>query len=174
MIYEFEGRKPNIDETAYVSENATVIGKVNIGKYVWIGPGAVLRGDYGEINVGDYSAIEDNCVIHARPGEATFIGEHVTIGHLSVIHTGRVKDWVVVGMGASVSDFSVIGVWAAIGEGAVIKNNQEIPDESIAVGVPAKVVGKITEEYKKLWTGYKHNYNTFCERYRKNLIEFKK
>ncbi|WP_297217959.1 gamma carbonic anhydrase family protein [Thermoplasma sp.] len=174
MIYEFEGRIPDIDPTAYVSENATVIGKVKIGKEVWIGPGAVLRGDYGEIEVGDYSAIEDNCVIHARPGEKTFIGQHVTIGHLSVIHTGRIRDWAVIGMGSTVSDFAVVGVWAAIGEGAVVKNRQEIPDEAIAVGVPAKVIGKIDEDYKKLWTDYKHNYNTFSSRYKTNLKIMKK
>ena len=69
MIYEFEGQVPSISRKAYVFDNATVIGNVHIGDYVWIGPGAVLRGDYGEISIGAYSAIEDNCVIHARPGE---------------------------------------------------------------------------------------------------------
>ncbi len=171
MIFDFEERKPQIDGKAYVFPNATVIGAVKIGKNAWIGPGAVLRGDYGEIEVGSYSAIEDNCVIHARPGEKTIIGEHVTIGHLSVIHTGRVHDWAVVGMNVTASDFSVVGKWAAIGEGAVVKNNQEIPDEAIAVGVPAKVIGKVTDEYKRLWTDYKHNYNTFCDRYKTKLSQ---
>jgi len=170
MIFDFEGRKPEIDDRAYVFPNATVIGAVKIGKNTWIGPGAVLRGDYGEIEIGDYSAIEDNCVIHARPGEKTTIGEQVTIGHLSVIHTGQVHDWAVVGMNVTVSDFAVVGSWAAIGEGAVVKNKQEIPNEAIAVGVPAKVIGKVNDEYKRLWTDYKHNYNTFCERYKQNLF----
>ena len=169
MILNFEGRIPLIDKTAYIFPNATVIGAVKVGKNVWVGPGAVLRGDYGEIEVGDYSAIEDNCVVHARPGEKTIIGEHATIGHLSVIHTGRVHDWAVIGMNVTISDFSNVGVWSAIGEGAVVKNNQEIPDEAIAVGVPAKVIGKVSEDYKRLWTDYKHNYNTFCQRYKSNL-----
>ena len=169
MILNFEGRVPLIDETAYIFPNATIIGAVKIGKNVWVGPGAVLRGDYGEIEVGAYSAIEDNCVVHARPGEKTTIGEHATIGHLSVIHTGRVNDWAVVGMNVTISDFSRVGVWSAIGEGAVVKSNQEIPDEAIAVGVPAKVIGKVSEDYKRLWTDYKHNYNTFCQRYKSNL-----
>ena len=72
-IYSFEGRIPRIKDSAYVFPNATVIGDVEIGEQVWIGPGAVLRGDYGSIYVGDYSAVEDNCVIHARPGERTYI-----------------------------------------------------------------------------------------------------
>ncbi|MCL5440130.1 MAG: gamma carbonic anhydrase family protein, partial [Candidatus Thermoplasmatota archaeon] len=78
-VYEFEDRKPVISSKAFVFENAVVIGDVTIGDYVWVGPGAVLRGDYGTIRVGDYSAIEDNCVIHARPGEKTEINEHVTV-----------------------------------------------------------------------------------------------
>ncbi len=169
-LFSFEGRKPSIDESAYVFPNATIIGDVRIGKEVWIGPGAVLRGDYGTIVVGDYSAIEDNVVVHARPGETTKIGNHVTVGHLSVIHTPAIADWVVIGMGAVISDFAKVGEWSAIGEGAVVKNNSEIPAESIAVGVPAHVVGKVSQEYKNLWTGYKANYNSFTRRYRNNLL----
>lgn len=168
-IFSFEGQNPEIDDSSYVFENAVVIGNVKIGKNVWIGPGAVLRGDYGRIEIGDCSAIEDNCVIHARPGETTVIGEHATIGHLSVIHTGRVKDWAVVGMGSTVSDFAEVGIWSVVAEGAVVKNNSVIPDESIAAGVPAKVIGKINEEYKKVWIPYKENYNTFTRRYKENI-----
>ena len=171
-VYSFEGQVPEIGRS-YIFPNATVIGNVRIGDGVWIGPGAVLRGDYGRIEVGSFSAIEDNCVVHARPGEKTVIEEHATIGHLSVIHTGHVRNWAVVGMGATVSDFAKVGVWAVVGEGAVVRNRFEIPDESIAVGVPAKVVGKIDEAYKTLWTNYKNNYNTFVDRYRKNIMEMK-
>lgn len=166
-IYNFEGRTPKISESAYVFPSATIIGDVEIGDEVWIGPGAVIRGDYGSIHVDSFSAIEDNCVIHARPGEKTYIGKHVTMGHLSVVHTGTVKEWAVLGMGCTVSDFATVGRWAAIGEGAVVRARFQVDDESIAVGVPAKVVGKVSDEYKTLWMDYKKNYNTFCSRYRK-------
>ncbi|MHB1663481.1 MAG: gamma carbonic anhydrase family protein, partial [Thermoplasmataceae archaeon] len=86
-VFEFEGRVPEIAESSYVFHNATVIGAVKIGENVWVGPGAVIRGDYGEIIVGDGTAVEDNCVIHARPGERTIIGKNVTLGHSCVIHT---------------------------------------------------------------------------------------
>lgn len=165
-IYEFEGRTPKISDSAYVFPNATVIGDVRIGNETWIGPGAVLRGDYGTIEVGSYTAIEDNCVIHARPGETTTIGDHVTIGHLSVIHTGRISDWAVIGMNSTISDFAEIGKWSAIGEGAVVKSRDVVENGSIAVGIPAKTVGKVSEQYKELWVNYKKNYNTFCQRYR--------
>ncbi len=170
-IYSFEGRRPVMGEGTYIFPGATVIGKVHLGKNVWVGPGAVIRGDYGEVEIGAYTAVEENCVIHARPGEKTVVGEHVTLGHGCIIHTGRVDDWAVVGMGAIISDFARVGKWAAVGEGAVVKNRTDIPDESIAVGIPAKVVGKVDEEYMKMWTDYKWNYNSFCDRYRKNLRE---
>lgn len=170
-VYGFEGRRPVIGEGAYIFPTATVIGKVTIGENVWVGPGAVVRGDYGEVEVGGFTAVEENCIIHARPGEKSTVGEHVTLGHGCIVHTGTVEDWAVVGMGAVISDFARVGRWAAVGEGAVVKNRGDIPDESIAVGVPAKVVGKITEEYRKVWTEYKRNYNSFCERYRNNLRE---
>lgn len=173
-VFAFEGRTPRIDNSAYIFPNATIIGDVTIGKQVWVGPGAVLRGDYGTITVGNYSAIEDNVVVHARPGETTSIGDHVTVGHLSVIHTPTISDWVVIGMGAVISDFATVGRWAAIGEGAVVKNNSDIPEDSIAVGVPAKVIGKVTKEYKELWEKYKANYNSFSIRYRDNLTLIEK
>ena len=173
-IYAFEGRVPEIDPSAFIFENATIIGAVKIGVNVWVGPGAVLRGDYGEVRIGNYTAVEDNCVIHARPDEYAEIGEHVTLGHSCIIHTGRVEDWATIGMGAIVSDFARVGRWSAIGEGAVVKSRSEIPPDSIAVGVPAKLVGAISEEYRKIWTKYKENYNTFCSRYRKDLSVFVK
>ncbi len=167
--YAFEGRKPVIDRTAYIFPSATVIGDVVIGEHTWIGPGAVLRGDYGRIEVGGYTAIEDNCVVHARPGETTRIGSHVTMGHNAVVHTSTIKDWAVIGMGSVVSDFAVLGEWSAVGEGAVVKNNDDIPDRKIAVGIPAKVVADVNEKYIELWKSYKERYNAFCKSYRESL-----
>lgn len=168
-VYEFEGKHPEVDPSAYIFPTAVVIGNVTIGKEVWIGPGAVIRGDYGEIVIGDYTAVEDNVVVHARPNERTTVGKHVTIGHLSVIHTPTIHDWAVIGMGSTVSDFAEIGEWAAVAEGAVVRNRSVVPNHGIAAGVPAKVIGETTEEYRALWTDYKKNYNTFCRRYSENL-----
>ncbi len=164
MIYEFEGKVPEIGEGTYVHESAVVIGDVKIGKRCFIAPGSVIRGDYGTIIIGDGTAIEDNVVVHARPGETTRIGNHVTIGHGAIIHTPTIYDWAVIGMGAIVSDFAEVGKWAAIGEGAVVKNRQIIPDESVAVGVPAKVIGMVSDDYKKQWTDFKRIYEELAER----------
>ncbi len=169
-IYQFEDRVPHIGAGTYIHPSAEVIGAVKIGERCWIGPGARLRGDYGEIQIGDETAIEDNCVLHARPGEACRVGNHVTIGHGAIIHTATIKDYAIIGMGAVVSDWAKVGEWAVVGEGAVVKNSQEIPPEQIAVGVPAKLLERrITPEYKEQWTHFKATYVELARRYAEGL-----
>ncbi len=168
-VFQYEGKSPLIGKGSYVFPTATVIGNVRIGENTWIGPGAVLRGDYGTIEVGSFSAVEDNCVLHARPGEKTVIGDHVTLGHGSVVHTAHVKDWAVVGMGAVVSDFAEVGEWAAIGEGAVVRSKASVADRKVAVGIPAKEIASVNDDYIELWTAYKERYNDFCRKYRESL-----
>ena len=165
-VRSFNGRIPRMGKGSYVHPSADVFGEVTIGRGCWIGPGARLRGDYGTIVVGDYSSIEDNCVIHARPGGTTHIGDWVTIGHGCVIHTATVQDYAVVGMGSIVSDWAVVGVWGVVGEGAVVKQNQEVPDSHIAVGVPARILEKaVSEEYKAQWSEFKEVYVDLARRY---------
>ncbi|UCE37664.1 MAG: gamma carbonic anhydrase family protein [Thermoplasmata archaeon] len=163
-LYQLEDRVPQIGKETYVAESAEVIGKVIIGNNCYIGHGARIRGDYGTIIIGDYSIVEDNCVLHARPDDICKIGEHVTIGHGAIIHNATIYDWVVVGMGAIVSDFAVVGEWGVVGEGAVVRNNQEIPKGKVAVGVPAKVIADVKDDYKELWTRYKGLYRELAKR----------
>lgn len=171
-IYEFEGREPRLGQGTYVHPSAEVIGAVTIGENCWIGPGARLRGDYGVIIIGDGTSIEDNCVVHARPGEITTIGRQVTIGHAAIIHNATVHDYAVIGMGSVVSDWAVIGEWAVVAEGAVVRQGQQIPDGSIAVGVPAKLLDKqVNEAYKAEWTRFKALYADLARRYPKGLKE---
>ncbi len=164
MIYEFEGKTPKIGEGTYVFDNATVIGDVTLGKECYIGPGAVMRGDYGTIVMDDYSALEDLCMVHARPGERTHIGRHVTLGHASVIHNATIRDWAVVGMRAVVSDYAEVGEWAVVAEGAVVKSKSVLGPETINVGVPTKPIGIITEAYKRQWTEFKDIYRQLASR----------
>lgn len=168
-VYSFEGRKPKIHASSYVAPDATIIGDVEIGERCFIAPGAKIKGDYGKIVIGGCTSIQENCIIHARPEMDTKIGNYVTVGHGAIVHTAEVKDYSIIGMGSIVSDFAKVGVWAVIGEGAVVKNNQEIPDECIAVGVPAKIIGKVDEEYKKTWLQFKEIYASLCHRYKNSL-----
>lgn len=157
-IYEFENKKPCIGKGTFIFPSADVIGDVILGDNCYIGPGARIRADYGSIRIGNDTAVEENVVIHARPNEETIIGNSVTIGHGAIIHNATLHDWVIIGMGAIVSDYAEIEEWGVIAEGAVVKNKTKIPKKAIAVGVPAKIVAKITPEYKTQWAEYKKIY----------------
>lgn len=170
-IFQLGERIPKIGEHNYIADSAEIIGDVTIGNNCYIGHGARIRGDYGAIVIGDYSIVEDNCIIHARPEERCVIGEHVTIGHGAIIHNARISDWAIIGMGAIVSDYAIIGTWGVVGEGAVVRNNQKIPPNKVAVGVPAKVIADVREDYKELWTRYK---NLYIEIGQKNIEGLKR
>lgn len=166
-VASFEGKTPAIGAGTYIHPSADVFGDVAIGRGAWIGPGARLRGDYGAIRIGDATSVEDNCVIHARPGEVCTIGNWVTIGHGAIIHNPlRIEDYAVIGMGAVVSDWTIIGPWAVVGEGAVVRQRQEIPAGRIAVGVPARLLDKeVDESYKAEWLRFKQMYADLARRY---------
>jgi len=171
-VASFEGKVPTIGRGTYIHPSADVFGDVTIGAECWIGPGARIRGDYGKIVLGDYCSVEDNCVVHARPGEQTTIGNWVTIGHGAVIHNVEmIHDYAIVGMGAVVSDWAVIGEWAVVGEGAVVRQRQIVPAGHIAVGVPARVLDKaVDEEYKEQWMQFKETYVDLADRYRAGWV----
>ncbi len=172
-VFRFEQHTPVIGEGAYIHPSADVYGNIQIGKHCWIGPGARIRGDYGRIVIGDCTSVEDNVVIHARPGEQTTIGNWVTLGHACIIHNvALIDDYVVVGMGAIISDWARVGRWAVVAEGAVVRQRMEIPAERIAVGVPAKILEKtVDENYKSEWTRFKEIYVDLAKRYPKGYRE---
>ncbi len=168
-IYKFEDRTPRVHESAYVSKSADIIGDVRIGEKCFIGPGARIKGDYGTVMIGDNSNVQENCVIHARPNEKTVIGDYVSIGHAAIIHGGFIDDYATIGMGAIVSDFAKVGRWSVVAEGAVVVGGSEIPDEGVAVGIPAKVIKSVDDDFKKMWTEYKEIYRDLSGRYKEGL-----
>lgn len=168
-VFEFEGRIPTIAPTAYVDEDANVLGDVRIGAQCYIGPGARIRGDYGTIIIGDRTSVQENCVLHARIGEKCEVGSHVQIGHGALLHNCTIKDYAVIGVGAVVSDYATVGVWSIIGEGGVVTSGQSIPDGKVAVGVPAKVIRDVEEADKQVWSKYKEAYADLALRYPKGL-----
>ena len=168
-IHEFEGRIPSVAPTAYVDEDATVIGDVRIGAQCYIGAGARIRGDYGSIIIGDSTSVQENCVLHARINEKCEVGSHVQIGHGAILHNCTVKDYAVIGAGAVVSDYATVGVWSIVGEGAVVTAGTLIPDGKVAVGVPAKIVREVSDTDKQVWSKYKDVYAELALRYPKGL-----
>ncbi len=168
-VYSFEDRIPAISSEAYVSPEATVVGDVTIGPGCFIGPGARIKGDYGTIVIGAQTSIQENCVVHARPGERCEIGSRVNVGHGAIIHGGFVGDGAVIGMGAIVSDFAEVGTGAIVAEGCAVISRQKIPDRSIAVGIPAKIVGEVTEEVRLSYERFKDIYVDLSRRYKQGL-----
>jgi len=164
-MYRFEDRVPRIGDGTFVFDTATVVGDVTLGEGVYVGPGAVVRGDYGRIVVGDRVSIEENVVIHARPGEETIIGCDVTLGHGCVIHNCTIDDLAIIGMGAVVTDYAHVGRWGVVAEGAVVRTKGIVEPETVVAGVPAKPIKKIDEEFKKIWLGFKAIYPDLARRY---------
>ena len=164
-LYQFEERKPRVAPGAFVAESALVIGDVQIGKNAYIGHGAILRGDYGTIQVGEGTAIEEGVIVHARPHDRTVFGKFVTVGHGAMIHNAQIRDYAVIGMRATISDFSIVGEWTIIGEMGLVKNSQNIPDGVIAVGVPVEVMGKVKKQQKEFWSYGKKLYVEMAHRY---------
>lgn len=170
-LYAFEDRVPSIDQSAYVAPSAVIIGDVVIGRDCYVGPGAILRGDYGRIEIGAGSAVEEGVILHARPDGVTAIGDRVTLGHGAIVHNAIVEDGAVIGMRAVVSDFSRVGAGAIVGEAALVRRDQVVPEGAIAFGVPARVIGKVGEAQEDMLVHAKDLYIDLARRYPKALRE---
>ena len=143
---------PQIAPTAYVDEAATIIGDVLIGPQVSIWPGVVLRGDQGSIHIGEQSNVQDGSIVHCTGGwSTTKIGARVTVGHKVILHGCKVEDDCLIGMGAILLDNCHIGRWSVVGAGALVTANTIIPEGSLMLGSPARVVRRITDAEKVKW-----------------------
>jgi len=148
-LYEFEGKRPRIAESAFVYPEAVIIGDVVIGEGCYVGPGAMIRGDWGAIVIGAKSNIQENCVIHVAPDETALLGERSHIGHGAILHGPTLEEHVIVGMGAIIMDGAVVGAGCCIGAGALIPAGTKIPPGRLYLGSPAKDAGPISEKMEK-------------------------
>ena len=146
MIYAFKDYIPVVHETAFVHPNATVTGNVIIGKDVYIGPGAAIRGDWGQIIIEDGCNVQENCTVHMFPGVTVRLMEGAHIGHGAVIHGATIGKNVLVGMNAVVMDRVQVGDNSIIGALTFVPADMEIPERKVVVGNPAKVVKDVTDE----------------------------
>jgi phenylacetic acid degradation protein len=165
MIYRFDGRQPVVGQDSYVSELATLIGDVVIGDNCYIGHGAILRGDYGRIDIGNGTAVEEGVIIHCPPGDLQRIGEKVTLGHGAILHGRSIGDLAVVGMGAILSIWSTVGEGAIVAEGSVVKANQTVAAGTVVAGNPAQSVREVTEKDMELWAFGKQVYIDLAAQY---------
>lgn len=146
MIYEFKGFKPVIHASSFIHPQAAVIGNVVIGRDVFVGAGAVIRGDWGAIIIEDGCNVQENCIIHIFPGATVTLKEAAHIGHGAVIHGATIGRNVLVGMNSVVMDGADIGDNSIIGALSFVKGEEKIPPRSLVVGNPARILREVSDE----------------------------
>jgi len=146
MIYSFKGYIPVVHESSFVHPLAAVTGNVIIGKNCYIGPGAAIRGDWGQIILEDGVNVQENCTVHMFPGKSITLKKSAHIGHGAIIHGANIGKNALVGMNTVIMDDAEIGDESIIGAMAFVKAETKIPRRSLVIGNPAKVIKKVTDE----------------------------
>jgi phenylacetic acid degradation protein len=146
MVYEFNGYKPVIHESSFIHPQAAVTGNVIIGKNVYVGPGAAIRGDWGEIIIEDGCNVQENCTIHMFPGTTVTLKESAHIGHGAIIHGAIIGKNSLIGMNAVIMDDALIGDECIIGALSFVPSQMQIPRRSLVVGNPAKIIKEVSDE----------------------------
>jgi len=174
VISAFRGRRPRVASSAFVHPAATVIGDVVIGEHSSVWPGAVVRGDFAKIEIGDYVCVQDNAVI--RPADVynkgvrylpVKVGNHVIIGHNSLLHGCTVRDNCVVGAGAIVFNGAKLRSGTLVGMGAVVLANVVVPSRTIVVGIPARPLRRMLSNELERIRVQAENYAKLAQEYKK-------
>lgn len=170
-VYQIDGLTPVVDPSSFVHPTAVLIGDVIIGKNVYIGPNASLRGDFGRLVVEDGANVQDNCVMHGFPQQDTVVEQDGHIGHSAILHGCRVRRNAMIGMNAVIMDGADIGENTIVGAGAFVKAAAQIAANKLVVGSPARVIRDLTEQelaWKHVGT---RQYQELVERCKNSLKE---
>jgi len=146
MIYEFQGYVPVVHKSSFVHPQAAVTGNVIIGKNCYIGPGAAIRGDWGQIILEDGVNVQENCTVHMFPGKSITLKESAHVGHGAIIHGANLGRNCLIGMNTVIMDGAEIGDESIVGAMAFVKAETIIPSRSLVVGNPAKVIKQVSDE----------------------------
>jgi phenylacetic acid degradation protein len=145
-VFAFDGFRPVIHESSFIHPNATVTGNVIIGRDVYVGPGAAIRGDWGGVIIEDGCNVQENCVVHMFPGITVVLEESAHIGHGAIVHGARIGRNSLIGMNAVIMDHAVIGAECVVGALTFVPTNMEVPPRSVVVGSPAKIVKSVSDD----------------------------
>ncbi len=170
-IFSFKGFTPVVHPTAFVHPNATVTGNVIIGKDVYIGPGAAIRGDWGRIEIGDGCNVQENCTIHMFPGKTVILEPSAHVGHGAVIHGAHLGENCLIGMNSVIMDDVHIGKESIVGALSFVAAGQDIPERSLVVGNPGKVIKTVSDEMIAWKTKGTALYQSLPEECRQSLKE---
>lgn len=169
MIYTLEDRRVRAEGEYFIAPTAVVIGSVLLKNHASIWWGAVIRGDYDEIVIGEETNVQDNCVVHMDADFPVSIGNRVTIGHKAVLHGCTIGNNSLVGINSVVMNGVTIGDNCLIGSNALITEGKEIPDGSLVLGSPGKVVRELSDEEIAEITEFSERYVNNSRRYRESL-----
>jgi phenylacetic acid degradation protein len=146
VIYAFDDYVPVVHESAFVHPQAAVTGNVIIGRDVYVGPGAAIRGDWGGIEIGDGCNVQENCTIHMFPGVTVVLEPGAHIGHGAIVHGARIGANSLIGMNAVIMDNAVIGAGCIVGALCFVPADMQVPDRKVVVGNPARIVKAVSDE----------------------------
>ena len=146
MIYEFKGFIPVVHESSFIHPQAAVTGNVIIGKNVYVGPGAAIRGDWGEIIIEDGCNVQENCTIHMFPGKTMVLKAGAHIGHGAIIHGANIGANSLIGMNAVIMDDVTVGDECIVGALSFVKAGTQIPNRKMVVGNPAAIIKDVSDE----------------------------
>ncbi len=146
MIYSFKGFIPVVHKSSFVHPQATIIGNVTIGKDCYIGPGAVIRGDWGEIILEDGVNVQENCTVHMFPGKSITLKKSAHVGHGAVIHGANLGENCLIGMNSVIMDDATIGKECIVGAMSFVKANELFEPRQLIVGNPAKAIKTISDD----------------------------
>lgn len=166
LIIPYNGVTPEIDSTAWIAPNATIIGDVRIGPGASVWFGAVVRGDMDRIEIGAGSNLQDNVVVHTDTDVPTFIGANVGVGHLALIHGAQIADGCLIGMGAKLLNRATIGEGAFVAAGALVLEDQQVEAGHLVAGIPAKDRGPMRPDMAERVRSNAFNYQELSESYR--------
>lgn len=170
-IYSLDSVRPDIADNAYVAPSAQIIGNVKMADHSSVWFGAVIRGDNDLIEIGARTNIQDNSVLHTDPGIPLIIGDGVIVGHRVMLHGCKIGENTLIGIGATILNGAVIGKNCIIGAHSLITEGKVIPDGSMVVGSPGRIIKSLTEQHFQMLRINSEVYVANAKRFNQNLIE---
>ena len=169
MILPFKNKKPRIHSSVFIAPGAHVIGDVKLDRGVSVWFTAVLRGDLAPIRVGEGTNVQEGCVLHVDYEQPCILKKGIIMGHQAVAHACTVEDGVLIGIGAKILSGAHVGAFSLIGAGALVLENAKIPERSLVLGVPGKVVRRLTAREVAEHVLHAHRYKKLAAIYKKYL-----